>query len=427
METKLKRELEFLEVTLCGIGIILGAGIYVLIGKVIGVAGNAAWLSFFISALMASLTGLSYAELSSMFPKAGAEYVYTKKAFGQTLAFLIGWLILLSGIVGGATVAMGFSEYFTSIIKLPKILLSILVVYFLSFIIFSGIKESAKFMVLSTILEVFGLLLIIFIGLPFFGSVNYFEFNPEFGISGIFSGAALIFFAYLGFEEIVKLSEETKRAETIIPKALLFSIAITTLIYILVAISVVSIPGIKWDELNKAEAPLSLAASKIFGKNGFLVVWFISLFSTANTCLFILLAASRIMYGMATENTLPKIFSKVHKKRKTPYLAILFVAVLSSLFTLSENIKLVAGMTNLSVFLSFFVINSSLIWLRIKRPEIKRKFKIPFNIGRIPVLTVFSLLFCSFMIFQLEFSTILLTLAVAFPGLFYSFLRKKFK
>lgn len=425
MKLRLKRELGLLETTLCGVGVILGAGIYVLIGKVVGLAGNASWISFLIAACIAALTGLSYAELSSMFPKAGAEYVYTKAAFGEKLAFLIGWLIILSGIIGTATVALGFSNYFTEFFRLPSLLVSIFLILSLSFTIFYGIKESAILTVVFTLIEVVGLFLIIFVGLPFLGSVNYFEFNPELSIKGVLQGAALIFFAYLGFEEVVKLSEETKQPRRILPKALLFSIVITTLIYILVVLSAVSV--VDWRILSLSNSPLGTVVSTVLGEKGLISLWIAALSATASTTLFILLATSRIIYGMANEGSLPRILSAIHSRRRTPHIAILLVTVFSILFVLIGKIEIVASMTNLTTFIAFAVINSSLIWLRIKEPKLERPFKIPLNIGTVPVPTLLALFTCFFMIFQFDLNIILFGIFVICLGIvFYRIWKGKF-
>ncbi|MBE0522432.1 MAG: amino acid permease, partial [Candidatus Methanoperedenaceae archaeon] len=146
----LKRELGLFEVTLSGVGIILGAGIYALIGKAAGLAGNSVWMSFAISAVVALFTGLSYSELSSMFPRAGAEHEYIKNAFGKVTAFIIGWLIILSGIIGASTVALGFGGYFSSLFHTPAIPSAIILIVLLSFVLFLGIKESVFFAILFT-------------------------------------------------------------------------------------------------------------------------------------------------------------------------------------------------------------------------------------------------------------------------------------
>jgi APA family basic amino acid/polyamine antiporter len=172
---KLERSLGLLEVTLMSIGIILGAGVYVLIGEAAGLSGNALWLSFIFLAFVASLSGLSYAELSSRFPHAGAEYVYVKNAFGKQLAWIVGWLIIAGSIIGGATVAMGFGKYFFALFGTPILLTALAVIFIIGIISIVGVKETARFAIIATIIEALGLIIIIFIGLPYFGSVKYLE------------------------------------------------------------------------------------------------------------------------------------------------------------------------------------------------------------------------------------------------------------
>jgi len=205
MKTNLRRTLSLFEVTISGVGIILGAGIYALIGEAAGLAGNVVWLSFALSALVAVFTGLSYAELASMFPRASAEYEYTYQAFGQLPAFLIGWLITFSGVVGAATVSLGFAGYFKALTGLPILPSALLLLAALSALILLGIKQSARVAIVLTAIEVMGLVLIILLGIPYLGRVNLLELSPL-GYSGIFQASALIFFAFIGFEEVVKLS-----------------------------------------------------------------------------------------------------------------------------------------------------------------------------------------------------------------------------
>lgn len=227
MKLKLKRDLSLLEVTFYGVGIIIGAGIYALIGEAAGIAGNSVWLSFVVGAIIASFTGLSYAELATMFPKAAAEYVYVRRASGsRSLAFLIGWLLVFTGVVSAATVALGFSGYFQGLLGpsleqifpsgLMKIvnsgsIISLVLIAILSYINFRGIKESARFNIVLTSIEIFGLVLIIFLAFGSYGKVNYF-YSPN-GFKGVFSAAALIFFAYIGFEDIANIVEETKKTK----------------------------------------------------------------------------------------------------------------------------------------------------------------------------------------------------------------------
>jgi APA family basic amino acid/polyamine antiporter len=409
---KLKRELGLLDTTLCGVGVILGAGIYALIGKAAGIAGNAVWISFAIAAFVAALTGLSYAELSSMFPKAGAEYEYTRKAIGRKVAFVLGWMIISGGLFSGATVAYGFAGYFNALFGTPILLTALVLIILLSALIFYGIKQSVKVAIALTIIEAAGLFIIIFIGLPYIGSVNYLEVPS---IAGMFSAAALIFFAFIGFEDIVRLSEETKNPQKTIPKALILAIIITTIMYMFVAISAISVLG--WERLSTSDAPLADVASAAFGTNAFVILAVAALFSTANTVLLLLLATSRIMYGMSCSGSLPKRFSYVHKKTRTPWISIIFVAVISLIFIALTNIELAASVTDFSIFVTFFMINISLIILRYRMPRIKDTFRTPLNIGKFPVLALLGAIFSIALMASLKPDAILYGILLIFSGI----------
>ncbi len=414
---ELKRELGLFEITLSGVGIILGAGIYALIGKAAALAGNAVWLSFAFSSLVAVFTGLSYAELSSMFPKASAEYEYTRSAFGRRLAFIIGWLIIFSGIIGASTVALGFGGYFNSFFSVPPVISGLILIIALSFLLFYGIKESAWFAVIATLIETAGLVLIIYIGLPYLGEVDYFEM--PYGLEGVFQASALVFFAYTGFESIVKLSEETKSPEKTIPRGLLLAILISIILYILVAVSAVSVVG--WEKLGTSGAPFADLAFTAMGSRASILLSAIALFATANTVLLMLLGASRIMYGMADSATLPGILARVHPSRRTPGVAIFVSMIVSILFIFSGDIAFVANVDNFTLFVTFFVINASVILLRFIEPEMKRPFRVPLTAGRFPVLPLFGLLFCIFMLFQLEWNILLTGAALVVLGWLLSF------
>jgi APA family basic amino acid/polyamine antiporter len=396
-KVELKRVLGLWEVTLSGVGIILGAGIYALIGEAAGLAGNAVWMAFAISALVALFTGLSYAELSSMFPKASAEYEYTSQAFGRRPAFVIGWLIIFSGAIGAATVALGFAGYFNALLGAPRIPSALVLVVILSGIIFVGIKQSAWVAIVFTFIEALGLVIIVTLGISYFGSVDYLEM--PFGFSGLFQASALIFFAFIGFEEIVKLSEEAIDPERTIPRALILAITASIVLYILVALSAVSVLG--WQELSLSDAPFANIAYAALGKNAFFVLSIIALFSTTNTVLLMLLAASRIIYGMADSSSLPKVLGKVHPVTRTPWIAILVSMILCMGFVLLGDIAFVANVNNFTVFVTFITINAALIFLRYRKPEISKPFKVPLAIGRFPLLPFLGMVLNIFMLTQL--------------------------
>ncbi|MEA1984555.1 MAG: APC family permease [Euryarchaeota archaeon] len=398
----LKRELGLLEVTLSGVGSILGAGIYVLIGKAAGLAGNSVWMSFLLAAVAAALTAASYMELSSMYPRSAAEYVYVEKAYGQRSAFLVGWLVIVGLVIASSTVALGFGGYFYALFGVPVIPGAIALILGFGLILLLGIKRSAQVAILMTLVEIVGLLVVIYIGVPHLGSVDYLD-PPN--ISGVFGAATLIFFAYLGFEDIVKLSQETKEAEKTIPKALVLAILISSVLYVLVSLSVVSV--LNYQALAASPAPLADVASVVLGEDASMGLSMIALFSTANTVLLMLLGGSRMIYGMADTGALPGVFASVHSQRRTPHIAILAITISAMGFTFIGNIETVANMANFTVFIIFFMVNLSLIRLRYTEPHTARPFRSPLNIGNIPVLALLGAMVTLFLFIQLDLEVVL--------------------
>ncbi len=409
---KLKRTLGLFETTMYGVGLILGAGIYVLIGRGAEIAGNSIWLSFVVGAIICAFTGLSYCELTSRFPKESSEYLYTKKAFGsKSFSFLVGWILLLAGSVSATAVALGFGEYFAKLFAMSFSLVPIvagLLIILLSFINFWGIKESAHLNVIFTIVEIGGLLLIIAIGLFHFGSVNYIETPSGIAFANfapIMAAAALVFFAFLGFDEMPKLVEEVKDGYKTMPKALIYALLISTVLYILVALSAVSV--VPWDKLK--EAPLSSVVGTVWGTNGMVLMSVIALFATFNTVLAILIGFSRLLYGMAAEHGLPDALAKIHPLRRTPYISVFSIMVLSLFFLLLGDISVLASVTDLGIFLVFFVTNLSLIALRYKDSKLgvnlSHRFRAPLNISWFPVTALLGLV--SVLTLMLQFEAII--------------------
>ncbi|HDH91533.1 MAG TPA: amino acid permease [Candidatus Aenigmarchaeota archaeon] len=413
MRLRLRRELGLFETTAYGVGLILGAGIYVIIGEAAGLAGNALWLSFVFGAIIASLTGLSFAELGSMFPKESSVYYYTKQAFrSKFFSFLVGWIFICTAIVASATVILGFSSYLYALTGIPKILSGLVLLLLLSLVNFIGIKESSTLNIIFTSVEVLGLVLIILFGISKAPSINLLEM-PK-GIGGVLSATALVFFAYLGFEDIVSVSEEIKNARKIIPLALVLSIAITSLLYILTSIAAVSLAN--WRELAESPAPMALAASKFLGNNAFVLLSFIALFSTTNTALIMLIVASRMIYGMAYERSLPRILSKIHPTRRTPHYAILITMLATAPFLFFKDIGFVARVTNFGSFFIFILVNLSVIALRYKRPLAKRPFKIPLSLKRLPLIPLAGLILTFLLILKLDIYSIGLGLILILSG-----------
>ncbi|MBS3122756.1 amino acid permease [Candidatus Woesearchaeota archaeon] len=390
---KLKRTLNLFWITCAVTGIIVGAGIYALIGKGAGYSGNMLWLSFLLAAIIASFTGLSYCELSSRYPKTGGEYVYLSNIFNKKIGTIIGLLIVLIGILSSATIAFGFGGYFNALTSLPALWAAIILILIVAVINYIGVKFTMWFNFIATFFEVIGLIIILVLGVKFFGKVDYFEYSAAKGMFGIFSAIGIIFFAYLGFESMVNLSEETKHARIIIPKGLILGMIISAILYVLVAISVVSI--VPYNELSSTNAPLSLVVKTALNSDIGNYFSIIALFSTFNTVLLVFIAATRVLYSISRDINPLTFFSRINRKTRTPYNSILIVAVIGIIFLLVTEIKIAAQLTDIVVLSVFTMVNVALIKSRYTDSKKKRKeleaghyFKAPLNIGRFPFLAL---------------------------------------
>ncbi|HEU4760520.1 MAG TPA: APC family permease [Dehalococcoidia bacterium] len=409
----LRRTLGLLETTLSGVGIILGAGIYALVGEVAAKAGNTLWVSFLMAAGMAAVIGLAYAELASAYPKAGADYEYTRQALGPRAAFVVGWLIVIGNLVAGAAVALGFGGYLHTFVGVDKTFLALAVLVVATLIAFYGIREAVWTAIVLSLVEAGGLVFIIAIGVPHLGDQDLLEAHR--GAAGIFSGAALVMFAFIGFEQVATLAEETVEATRIVPRALLLAIAITTTLYLLVALAAISVLG--WQALGASDAPLADVAAKVLGGSASDFLSVVALFSTGNTVLLLIVAASRLIYGMASTRALPRFLAWVHPRAQTPARAIVLCLVVSGGFALSGDIGLVAGATNFAIFIGFAAVNLSLIVLRYSQPEVARPFRLPLNVGRFPLLPVVALGSIAFMMANLERNALLIGAGLFVSGL----------
>ena len=387
--SKLKRTLGLTEAVFFGTGSILGAGIYAIVGKVAGFSGNMIWLSFAIASLAALMSAFSYAELSSMFPSAGGEYVYAKNAFNKKMAITLGLIISINGIVSGATVSIGFAGYFSQLLDVNLFLAALGIIAFVWLVNISGVRQSSTVNIIFTIIEFAGLVLVVWVAFPYLGKVNYLEAPPG-GFNHVLLGAALSYFAYIGFEEIVKLSEETRSPEKNIPKALFLSSSIVMFVYLVVAVCAVS--AIPWEELGKSKHPLADIVTGELGKTGAVVISVIALFSTTNTILSNMMGSSRVLLHLGKENKKLNWLSVVSSKRKTPVFALILVAGLMIAFAAIGKLEVVALIANFFIFITFLFVNVSVIVLRKKQPDTERPYKVPLNIRNIPLLCVLGVL-----------------------------------
>jgi APA family basic amino acid/polyamine antiporter len=387
-----------------GVGLILGAGIYVLIGEAAGFAGNSMWISFLLGTVVAIFAGLSYAELSALYPKAAAEYTFVKNAFkNHFFGFIIGWLTAITSIIVAATVALGFGGYLTQFVDLPITIGAILLIGILSIVNFIGIKESAWANTIFALITAAGLVLIIFLGFIIepVEPVDYFE-APN-GTTGIILAFVLIFFAFIGFEDMANVAEEVKRPRKTIPRAIILSVVITGGIYVLVSLSVVRI--LNWEELAASSAPLADVAHSVLGINGSVTLSLIALFATASTVLITLVAGARILYGMAKSNSLPQIL-------KTPWIAVIVILITSVGFSFVGDIVIIANIVVFAVVITFAAINLAVIVLRYTEPVLERPFKVPINIGKFPILPLFGFGTTVYMALQFEIEIIIVGIAI---------------
>lgn len=402
-EPQLKRRIGPLGATLTGTGIILGAGIYVLVGEAAGTAGSMVWLSFAIGAVVAAVTGLSYAELSAMFPEAGASSAYAQEAWGPRAGFMVGWLRVSVGVVGAAAVARGFGGYVSDLAGWEGGGPAILLLLLCGGIVYLGIRETVTVAITMTLVEVGGLLIVIAVGLPDVGSRSLFD-SPD-GMAGVLAGAALVFFAFEGFEQIATLSEETRNPTRNIPLAILVSIAITVVLYVIVAI--VAVSTLAWRELAITDAPLADVVTAAGGARLGDTLSTIALFATANTALMLLAAPARLMYGMSRRRLLPVVFARVSAGRGSPWVAAGFVTTLAVLFTLGGTVGFLAQVTNFAVFAAFAVINVTLIRLRFTQPQRKRPLRIPLAVRGVPVTAALGVVVIALLAISLDLDAFL--------------------
>lgn len=423
--SELNRRMGLFHLTMYGVGLILGAGIYVLIGEASGFAGDAVWIAFVLGSIVALFAGLSYAELSSIFPKAAAEYIFVKNAFKNNFfAFIIGWLTVITSMITAATVALGFGGYFSEFLNIPIVISAIILIGILSIVNFVGIRESSWTNTIFTIIEATGLILIIIIGFTISDPepVNYFE-SPT-GFTGIIIAFVLIFFAFIGFEDMANVAEEVRNPKKVIPKAIILSVMISGLIYVLVSLAVVRV--INWQDLSLSAAPLADVAERGLGIQGHIIFSGIALFAITNTVLITLVAGARMIYGMARDKSFPNFLTKIHSKTKTPWIAVITIMVVAISFSFIGDIVIVANITVFAVVITFGAINLSVIVLRYTEPDIERKFRIPINIGKFPVLPIFGLGISVYMSLQFEIEVILVGFGIIAAGsIYYIIFNKK--
>ena len=387
------------------VGDILGTGIYALTGKVANLVGGAVWLPFLIAFGVALLTAFSYLELVTKYPRAAGAALYTHRAFGiHFVTFLVAFAVMCSGITSASTASRAFAANLSGALGLGLAdgigitVVGLLFMAAVAVINFRGVGESVKLNVVLTCVELTGLLIIIVIGLWAIGAgqgdvSRIFEFKNEDGGSLVWAAIAattLAFFAMVGFEDSVNMAEETKDPVRTFPRIMLLGLTITGVIYLLVSVSAITL--VAPADLGEGETPLLKVVAA--GAPGFPlgVFGFITMFAVANSALINMLMASRLVYGMSREHVLPPLLGKVHARRRTPYIAILFTTLLAfALISFVGEVPALGGTTALLLICVFTVVNIAVLVLR-RDPVAHEHFRAP---TILPVLGAASCAFLS--------------------------------
>ncbi len=379
---KLHRNVGTLMLTLYGAGNIVGAGVYVLIGKIAEPAGYLSVLAFLVAALVAFCAALSYAELAARFPVSAGISVYLHEAFkAVNLSRLIGLLLIVAGVVSTATLLKGFTNYFHALVPWPPVLIMTMVIIILLAIMLKGIKESVGAAALLTLVEIGGLLFLvgsILFAKPdavsTFGTNFLSSFHAIDGaaMAGIISASFIAFYAFIGFEDMVNIAEEVKEPQKAFPKAILAAMLIVTVLYL--AVAVVALGVLTPNLLGQSKAPLATVYSTATGQAAGIII-VISLMATLNGIIVNIVMGSRFLYGLANKGWITSWFAKVSKSH-VPARGLLLVAAVALICALTLPIEQLAQTTSLLLLFVFLAVNISLIVIRRRDTAESRRLRI---------------------------------------------------
>jgi APA family basic amino acid/polyamine antiporter len=430
---RLHRTLNAFDLTMLGIGAIIGVGIFVLTGTASArFAGPGITLSFIIAGTACAFAALCYAEFASLIPVAGSAYNYAYATLGEVIAWIIGWDLILEYIVASIAVAIGWSGYFVNILSAIGVSLpvwcsgtpgtvpgavvnfpAIFIVLFLTTILIIGIKESARFTSLMVFVKLGTLLVFILVGIFNIKPSNWIPFMP-FGFKGVVTGAAIVFFAYIGFDAVSTVAEETKNPQRNMPIGIILSLGISTIFYIVVTAIITGI--VSYKELNHP-APVALALSQIGFRWGSALVSAGAVAGITSVLLVMLMGQPRIFFSMARDGLLWPWISKVHPRFHTPYVSQVITGVVVAGFAGFIDIGTAAELCNIGTLFAFCIVCGGIIVLRVIHPKLTRPFRCPL----VPLIPLLGIGFCLSLMLALPAITWIRFVVWLLAGLFIYF------
>lgn len=415
-DTSLKRSIGPTGLILLGLGSIIGAGIFIVTGiTAANYSGPALLISFIISAVACTFTALCYAEFASMIPIAGSVYTYTYVALGEIWAWMIGWVLIFEYLISASAVAVGWSSYTVGLlgsagINLPSYLTTsmsvggfinlpaVIVIGILTGVLILGAKESTRINAAIVIANIAVIVVFIVVGLKYINPANYTPFTP-FGIVGVFQGAAMVFFAYIGFDAVSTAAEETKDPQKNLPRGIIGSLIISSILYIVVAAVLTGM--VPYYILNNG-APVTFALQYVGSYWVASVVSIGALCGITSVLLTSLFGQTRIFFAMSRDGLLPGIFSRVHSTYKSPVTSIILVGTVAAFIAAFIPLALIIELVNIGTLSAFIFLAISVIVLRRSQQDIPRGFKCPM----MPIIPIISIISCLFLITQLSSTTL---------------------
>ncbi|RYL95655.1 amino acid permease [Sporolactobacillus sp. THM7-4] len=414
----LKKALGAVDLTLLGIGAVIGTGIFVLTGvAAANYSGPALILSFILSGLACFFAALCYAEFSAMVPVAGSAYTYSYAALGEIWAWIIGWDLILEYSVSISAVAIGWSGYAVSLldsigIHLPKALTlapldggvinlpAMLIIALICWLLISGVRQTSNLNGVIVAIKLVVIALFIILAVWHIKPANWHPFMP-FGFNGVVTGAAVIFFAYIGFDAVSTAAEETRNPQKNLPRGILYSLLICTVLYIVVSGILTGV--VKYTAFKHTAAPVAYALQQIGINWGSALVSVGAICGITSVLLVITYGQTRIFFAMARDGLIPKVLGRVSETHRTPITSTVLVGIVTIITAGLLPIGIVAELANIGTLFAFVIVSVGIWVLRVKKPELKRSFKTPL----VPIVPILSVLSCGYLIINLQEATLI--------------------